>query len=361
MTNLKLNDIVSFKIVSHWQGKNVESWGVDNIIVLNLNDFPLEVISSCFDKLNNENKLAAFEKYFDTLSVKELAAWVADMEKVLSPAEIFHAVTDKKTFNEKFPTLVERSDKKFLWAQYFIDNRELFRLTKLCDDIMIFFMYETVKRAKNLKDLYELIKLLREKKDDIESSPRVKIIYEYICAAFAKHYANQCEAVGNVFKRDEYLNLRDKCLDEVGKSFMEIFNDFIFKVEAQADKPDENFSLPRHIAHVLPPCENEEIRCSFCEAVTWSNKDCNYCPRLNYSDKFKYCFRINPNLKLSAEDWSVIELTKKLNVLPIKDFPADHPFNREFFTRIGGEFNRIEDLLKRLKCRECGHYMRARR
>ena len=35
------------------------------------------------------------------------------------------------------------------------------------------------------------------------------------------------------------------------------------------------------------------------------------------------------------------------------------PQNREFFTRIGGEFNRLNDLIERLKCRECGNYMRA--
>ena len=360
---LRINDIVSFKITSHWQGVNVESWGVDNITVLNPNDLSPEIILLHFNELSNENKLAAFEKYFDTLSDDRLAAYVADMENFLSPDEILNAVADKKTFNEKFPLLTERSEKKFLWAQYFTDNPELFRQAKLCDDVMIFFMYEVVKRITgDLNDVNKLIKLLKEKEADIESSPHVKIIYSYICAAFAKHYAKQREDAVDELRRDEYLSKHEQFLKDVDEPFTKIFNDLVRKIETQAENPDEKFFIPKHDAHVLPPCENYKIKriCSFCEAVTWQSKQCNYCPRLNSSDAYDaYCFRIDPKLNLSAEDWSVIELMEKLDLVPIKDKPKDHKVNREFFRRIGGEFNRLKELLDRLKCRKCGNYMRA--
>lgn len=104
----KLNDFVSFELVSHWRGEFIENWGVANVIVLSLNELSPEIILPRFDKLSGENQLATFEKYFDTLSVDELAELVAAMEKSFEPDEILRAVRNKKTFAKKFLLLVEK-------------------------------------------------------------------------------------------------------------------------------------------------------------------------------------------------------------------------------------------------------------
>lgn len=117
-----------------------------------------------------------------------------------------------------------------------------------------------------------------------------------------------------------------------------------------------------HKAHILPPCTVKIKDCHFCAAVTWPEKikdesgnmtwklGINYCLRLNCSDKD--CFRIVPNLNLPSEKWSIVEFTKALGLISYET-----QRELEFFMRIGGEFNRIYDLQKNLKCRVCGKYM----
>ena len=81
-------------------------------------------------------------KYFDALPVDKLA----DMAKDFPPDEILAAIKDKATFCEKFQKLVERSNKKFDWAQCLLDNVAIFseinvgedRKIQVYEDVMIF-------------------------------------------------------------------------------------------------------------------------------------------------------------------------------------------------------------------------------
>ena len=466
---IETGNFVSFELIAHWQGQNVDSWRAGNVIVLEIQNLPCRIVlewwtelsdknksaafvkyfdelnieetcklaadlenflspveiiklvkdkttysekflplvencvaqSSDFDawaeiilasdlppqiilehwnKLNDENKSAAFVKYFDDLNIEETCKLAADLEKFLSPAEIeidcdewnidvtwefaadvekfssfeeiVQAIEHHKTFLKKIPAIIANTDNKFFWAVYLLENRELFLEIEVCEDVMIFFMYEAVKRSETLRELSDLIKLLQKKEDTINAAPRVKIVYSYICAGFAYQYARQT-------KNDEYLSKCRNFMEDANVAFTTIFNGFGQMLEEQARNPAENFSFPKHAAHVLPPCGNHYVKdCFFCEAVTWSSKNCNFCPRLYRSDEKESCFRINPNLELSAENWSVIELTAKLGLVSLLG-AGNEKYNREFFTRIGGEFNRLYDLQKRLKCRECGHYMRS--
>ena len=326
------------------QSQNFNGWAK---IILD-NDFPPEIILTYWNELNDDNKRTAFVKYFDDLPADKLA----DIAKNLPPDEILHAVKDKSIFSEKIPVIIKRSNKKFDWAQCLLDNAAVLSRINVDEDVMIFFMYEAVKRVNDLNDLNRLIKLLKDKIDGSEVSPRVRIGYFYICAAFAEHYAKQRENAGDTVNRDKYFDKRDEFIADAEKALTEIFNGLTKKIEAQADNPAKKFVIPEHTAHILPPCTDSDFQtCSFCEAVTWLSKGTNYCPRLHRGESpYISCFRIEPNLELSAEDWSLIELTEKLKMAPP---------NHEFFTRIGGEFNRLNDLLERLKCRECGSYMQA--
>lgn len=343
--------------------------------VIFAHDLPLEIILPRLRELNDENKLTAVEKYFDALTVED----IADLTKYFPPEKIIGAVKDKATFSEKLPVIIERSfglNAQFAWACWFVDNAELFRQTKIDEDILIFFMYESIRRWNGqLNDLNALIKLLQEKTDDIEAAPRAKIVYSYICAAFAKRYAEYRETA-------RYLSKRDEFIADTEKIFTEIFNRLTSKIKAKAENPDDiqaakdfndffdvciryvgdsTIRVPKHDAQLLPPCSqnHSDENCVFCEAVMWNKKVVDedgtitwkpqsWCPRTISSEN---CSRLFPNVERSAKDWSVVELTAKLSL--------DLYNNRDFFTRLGGEFNRIKDLLERLKCRKCGKYMRA--
>ena len=217
--------------------------------------------------------------------------------------------------------------------------------------MLIFFMYENVRRWNGQpENLSELKNFLSEKISELTSAPRAKIIYDYICAAAD-------------------VENRDKFMDDADKIFTEIFNETTEKISAQTENSDEEISIiPKHDAHILPPCTAIK-HCRFCEAVTWNKKVkddidgtfhweiVSWCRRRNLSQT--PCSRLFPNLYRSAEDWSVIELMEKLHLTPYAKLPAEYKNNREFFTRLGGEFNRLNELRERVKCRKCGKFMRA--
>ncbi|MBR3745672.1 MAG: hypothetical protein IKN27_01775, partial [Selenomonadaceae bacterium] len=336
-------------------------------------NLPQEIILPRINELNHENKLVAVEKYFDTLTVEE----IADFTKDFSPEEIIDAIKDKSTFGEKLPVIIENSSaNKFFWACYLVDNVELFRQIKIGEDVLIFFMYESVNRWNGkLQDLNTLIKLLQEKIDDIEAAPRAKIVYCYICAAFAKHFAKRLEDRGETESRNEYLSTCDKFINDADDTFTEIFNLLVGKIKTIAENPDEATieetfkDFFKSEAQLLPSCRkfHDDENCIFCEAVTWNKKVVgndgkesfdlqSWCPRGRIAE---FCSRLFPKIELPAKDWSVIELMAKLNLVPRENLPENHKYNLEFFTRLGGEFNRIKDLLERIKCRKCGKSMRA--
>ena len=296
-------------------------------------------------------------KYFDELPADK----IADMVKDLPPDEILAAIKDKATFCEKFPKLVKRSNKKFDWAQCLLDNVAIFseinvgedRKIQVDEDVMIFFMYEWVKRDKPLHELTSLF----QQEIDVNASLYAKIIYLYICAAHERNIGSG--------RHSERMN-------QAQEAVAEIFNKRVKALENQSQNPIENFNFDIPKAHVLPPCRNsynDNVRkCSFCEAVVWSKKvfdedetyhweNHSWCRRLEAADL--YCSRLFPDLNLSAKDWSLIELTDKLDLRTYEKYSKDHKLNREIFTRFGGELNRLNELRERIKCRECGQYMRA--
>ena len=71
------------------------------------------------------------------------------------------------------------------------------------------------------------------------------------------------------------------------------------------------------------------------------------------------CCRIKPNFDLSFEKWSLVELVNKFGLQIVTTGNYIKKDNKEFFTRLGGEFNRLYELRERLKCRTCGEYMRS--
>ena len=246
----RLNDFVSFNLKSQWQERNVNCWRVGNVTVLNWNDLPTEMILTYWDKLNVDNKRAAFVKYFDALPADKLA----DMAKDLPPAEFVDSVIDKRTFTQKISAIIERSNQKFYWALYLLGNVTLFRKIKVGEDVMIFFVYEWVKREKPLN---KLVDLLQEKRDAINASLYAKIVCLYICAAHERNIGSG--------RHKELMNRAQKAVAE-------IFNRRVDVLKSQSQNPAEivHFDYPE--AHILPPCENPRKICSFCEAIVWLKK-----------------------------------------------------------------------------------------
>lgn len=122
--------------------------------------------------------------------------------------------------------------------------------------------------------------------------------------------------------------------------------------------------LKQELNFLLPPCE-EEYGNLFCQAVMWINVNGtginkSYCPQKGrtsgYSEEVKKCIRIEPNIELPIERWSLIEFCHALNLKVRKNEQA----NKEFFTRLGGAFNRLFSLADKLRCRSCNKYMSPR-
>ena len=333
--NEKFSELVETCVA---QSKNFNDWAK---FILE-NELPDEIILKHLKYLNCENNLKVLEKYFDTLTVEKINS----LSESLPPKEIIRIIKDHKTFAEKISSLINDSTRENDWANYLIDDIELFKTINLRDDVIIFFVYAFVKCKK---DLNVLADALLAKKEIIKSSLRLQVVCRYAWAAYKKSAGDISAAEKAKFKAEDAL--------------MGIFNEITERLEFVTENGSE-FEFTEHKAHILPPCTGKIKDCHFCEAVTWPEKvkdksgnmtwklGRNYCPRLNCSDRD--CFRIIPDLNLSSEKWSIVELTKALELISYETKQE-----LEFFMRIGGEFNRIYDLQKNLKCCVCGKYMRS--
>lgn len=326
-------------------------------------------------------KLIIFKKYLNEFGVDELILKINELAKLHPASEITKIILASDNRTEIISICLNRKTTDTnIWIPILTEDIALLEKVKATEDALIFIMY---KAAKNDKFSAELVEILENKIFNANNFYRAKIVYAYFRAGVEKIYGNSTTSRQFLNKANDYIS--------------DMFN-------LLADNPDDFSILPEILndgAFVFPPCtnsaatkrferENKIIPCHFCEAVTWWTRKktiyeidehgeicidkktgkeiireikpdpCNYCPRLGIADdsqtlKEKNCCRINPNLNLPAKEWSLVELVEKFR---LEIFDSDR-YNKEFFTRIGGEFNRLYELREHLKCRTCGEYMRS--
>ena len=334
-------------------------------------------------------KLVIFKSFIDEFSEDERKLKIDELIKSDQAAEVTEIILASKNWAEILSACTRNSANKLFWAKILLKDIEKFRQVDAAEDTLILMMYLA---AKNDKISDELIEALADKVRPKGILHRAKMVYAYFRAGYD-------QTKGNFQKRDELLHW-------VENYFAYIFNLLAKNLENETVLP----GFLSNEAFMLPPCtnpnatkafsENRTIPRYFCEAVTWSTRmkdaleveldengeeifkakidketgetvkvpaPCNYCPRLGVPDdswtiREKKCCRIEPNLNLPAEKWSLVELVEKLG---LKIFHNGEKYaeknNREFFTRLGGEFNRLYELREHLKCRTCGEYMRSAR
>lgn len=330
-----------------------------------LSQVPKEIILNpeLLKKLSPQARLSIFELRLNDFEEYELATQVEELTKLNLFAEIVKIISASDNWARLFSVCIEKSLTKIKWAEVLLEDVAKLRQIEIPEDMLIILIYAAANGDK-ISDKF--MKILADKINAHKDFYRAKVVYAYFRAGFAN-------AQGNVAEREDFKKKAD--------SFVADWFNLL------ANHPDDPAILPTfslNEAFVFPPCQNsnaqkefsngKEIPCYFCEAVYWHNRTktdgkweedkygervwvpdystsriepCNYCPRLNKTDDNEWCFRVDPNLKLPAEEWSLVELADKFKL----------GIDKEFFTRLGSEFNRLYELRERLKCRTCGEYM----
>ena len=196
------------------------------------NELPDEIILKHLKYLNCENSLTVLEKYFDTLTVEKINY----LSKNMPPKEIIRVIKDQKTFTEKISSLINDLNRENDWANYLIDDIELFKATNLRDDVIIFFVYAFVKCKK---DLNVLADALLAKKEIIKSSLRLQVVCRYVWAAYKKSAGN--------------ISAAEKAKSKAEDALMGIFNEITERLES-VPKNGSEFEFTEYKAHILPPC-----------------------------------------------------------------------------------------------------------
>ena len=333
-----------------------------NYIFISDEIFPTEMIVKLFPKADESNQFIAFEKYLDKFSNEEIIYCVKEFLKVNE--FLFDVYT-----NEKISALKLESIKKLVpiiklkrpndwstiptecindktntleWAEYLLEEIETFRQVNVNNDCLILLMYAAAQKNKISAELVSII----EEKLRNERALLVMTVYYYFRAGYEHNDDYLDKADDNVSKIFQAISKQPSRLEELFQKFEEL-NANIFK---PCNKP---YSV-RHFG-------DKEIKCFFCESVTSPKNDYDYCPRTGYLASSQCGTKHHPNLNLHFKDWSLVELAAyfKLNLDAKYLEKNTEESSEEYFSRLGGEFNRLYELRDRLKCRGCGEYMRS--
>lgn len=294
--------------------------------------FPTKFILTLWSCADTEKKIKAFEKYCTKFTDKEFANCVESLLHHKTAAEVVEFIKMRRpdAWQKLVSKYILNSKSKGAWATWLLDNLEIFRDLKADEGVAILVMYAAAKEDKISKELLDIL----ETKTNADKALRAKIVYDYFRAGHEKN-------LGNVEESQKYLNQAELVLIKI----------FDMLAENPAGIPD----LTLKDANIFPQCtevKNELRPCFFCEAVPWRGG--SYCPRLG--TPHMDCARNFSNLNLPAEDWALGELLDKFD---LKIPSAGDKSNGEYFSRIGGEFNRLYELRGRLKCSCCGEFMRS--
>ena len=368
------------ELIINFAEKYPRDWA--NVVLTCDENFPTELILKLFPYATDENKLAALKKYCGQFTDDELFTCTEKISSSLLK-EIAYSIKINRPndWQDIISKCVDKSLFKHAWIDLLLDDFENFKQVKLSATTRILMMYKAAKEDKISQTLVDEF----EKKLKRPPSPvtiMTQLVYAYFRAGYEK-------ISGNETASRQYLRKADDL-------FLKLFNAIVHYI-----KREYLFPLPiNYGVNIFPPCQKPEeaskkvagdkiIECFFCEATPWyiENPETGeyyedaYCPRLGgkaSSCKAHPLLPNKPDLNLPSENWTLVELVAKFD---LKIYTEDEleeseklgwkfksklsaekfveKINREYFARLGGEFNRLYELRERLKCRICGKYMHS--
>jgi len=290
--------------------------------------FPVEIFFSIWNNLDAEKKIEIFVRAITLFSETD-------------SRKLFYKYCSE--YNVEYGDYIFSTYKEIANAKFQVDKK-IFD-----DDTLILLMYALAKNSiMNKHILSEIQNVITAK-----SEPRTRIVFNYFLAGYYNKILD--------------FNERNECIAESERIFFEeIFTDRIVnETIGNFDKCSEEIAvhdffqnrLEQELKFLLPPCTGDDLL--FCQAVTWKSQNSNYCPTLNSKPKPQpQCMRIEPNISLPIKKWSLIDFCRALN-LKVREKEQE---NAEFFTQLGGAFNRLWSLSNNdsLRCRSCKKYMKPK-